>query len=99
MGGWYDEADPSPNATFVVQFDRAMDEDAGDLPGNWVFHAPLGGLFVGTSLVWDDAMHLRVHTTPGLPGAPRTGDYTQTGGDVKSAAGVELASVSGFAVG
>lgn len=97
-GAAYDAADPSPNATFVVTFDRAMDQDGGDAPGNWTFHSPLGGTFPGTSLAWDDAMHLRVHTAPGLPSPPRTGDYTQTGGDVRSATGVELATVAGFGV-
>lgn len=82
----------------MVTFDRAMDPDGGDSPGNWTFRSQLGGTFTGTSLAWDDATHLRVHTVPGLPSPPRTGDYTQTGGDVRSAAGVELASVSGFGV-
>ena len=96
---WYDASDPSPNATFVVAFDRAMEQDAGDVPVNWTFHGAFPVVFVGSSLSWDDAMHLRVHTSPGVPAPPRSGDYMQTGGDVRSAAGVPLASIVGFPVG
>ena len=99
MDAFYDAGDPSPDATFVVGFDRPMEEDGGDGPGNWVFHPVMGGAFIGSSLVWDDATHVRIHTSPGTPVPPLTGDYTQTGGDVRSAAGAELASIAGFAVG
>jgi hypothetical protein len=76
-----------------------MDEDAGDAAANWVFHAELSGPFVGSALSWDDATHLRIHTSPGVPNPPRSGDYTQTGADVRSASGIDLATIVGFAVG
>ena len=52
------------------------------------------GPFVGSSLTWDDATHLRVRTSPGAPNPPRTGDYVQTGGDVRAADVVGLASAT-----
>ncbi len=82
----------------MIEFDQAMATDATDSPGNWVFHAVQSLPFVGSALSWDDATHLRVHTSPGFPTPPRSGDYTQTGGDVMSALGAELATNIGFAV-
>ena len=99
VGAVHDPGDPSPDVTFVVEFDQAMDQDGGDDAANWVLHPSMAGPFIGSALVWDDATHLRIHTSPGVPVPPFTGDYTQPGGDVRSAAGVDLASVFGFPVG